>query len=171
MNRWSPAGEALTDLILEIFRVNGDLIAAGDRIAGEFGQSSARWQVLGAIENQPRAVPAIARRMGLTRQAVQRTADVLADEGIVEFVDNPAHSRSRLVQMTRSGRQTYDKILNRQVVWANELASGLVFKERDIRKALDVLRSLRAGLEQARSGVSTVDRRRNGSTPRKGARR
>jgi DNA-binding MarR family transcriptional regulator len=80
MSRRTPAGEALTDLILEVFRVNGDLISAGDRIASEFGQSSARWQVLGAIEDEAMTVPAIARRMGLTRQAVQRTVDVLADE-------------------------------------------------------------------------------------------
>jgi DNA-binding MarR family transcriptional regulator len=160
MNRWTPAGKALTDLILEVFRVNGDLVSAGDRIAGEFEQSSARWQVLGAIEGEARTVPAIARQMGLTRQAVQRTVDVLADERIVEYVENPAHRRSRLVQMTRPGKQTYSKILAKQVVWANELAAGLPFNEKDIRKGLSVLRSLRIGLEHPESEVSTVDRRR-----------
>jgi DNA-binding MarR family transcriptional regulator len=173
MNRWTPAGEALTDLILEVFRVNGDLVSAGDHIAGEFGQSSARWQVLGAIEHETKTVPAIARRMGLTRQAVQRTVDVLADERIVEYLDNPAHRRSRLVQMTGAGKQTYNKILAKQLVWVNELSSELPFSEKDIHKGLSVLRFLRIGLERPTSEGSSVDRRRStaGSTTRRKARR
>jgi DNA-binding MarR family transcriptional regulator len=161
MSRRTPAGEALTDLILEVFRVNGDLISAGDRIASEFGQSSTRWQVLGAIEDEAMTVPAIARRMGLTRQAVQRTVDVLADERMVKYLDNPAHRRSKLIRMTRAGQQTYIKILAKQVVWTNQLAAGLGFDEKDIRRGLGVLRSLRTGLEHPRSEDSKAHRGRN----------
>ncbi|MDH3233798.1 MAG: MarR family transcriptional regulator, partial [Alphaproteobacteria bacterium] len=41
--------EAVTALILETFRLNGRLLAAGDRLVGDLGLTSARWQVLGAI--------------------------------------------------------------------------------------------------------------------------
>jgi DNA-binding MarR family transcriptional regulator len=148
---WTPEAAALTELILEVFRVNGDLLAEGDRIAGEHGQSSARWQVLGAIVEQVRTVPGIAREMGLTRQSVQRTVDVLESEGIVEYLDNPAHRRSRLVAMTPRGREIYREILALQVQWSNGLAKELGVSQRDIRRALVLLRDLRAQLESPRA--------------------
>ena len=59
---------ALDRLILEIFRVNGRLIAAGDILVKDIGLTGARWQVLGAIATSsiPLPVAHIARRMGLT---------------------------------------------------------------------------------------------------------
>jgi hypothetical protein len=72
--RGSVAGSALTDLVLEVFRLNGRLLAAGDRMTRPSGQTSARWQVLGAINPEPRTVAQIARVMGLARQSVQRRA-------------------------------------------------------------------------------------------------
>jgi DNA-binding MarR family transcriptional regulator len=170
MKEWTPAAAALTDLILELFRVNGDLISVGDYIAGEFGQSSARWQVLGAIAEDEKTVPGIARDMGLARQSVQRTVDVLADEGLVEYIANPAHRRSRLVGMTARGREIYRRILARQVQWANDLAAELPVNDRDIRKGLTVLQHLRAGLEQPKSSGRRMNRRgdaRNVSMGRK----
>jgi hypothetical protein len=63
----SPTAEVLTQLILEVFRVNGDLLAAGNRITKPSEQTSARWQVLGALRKGPLPVAAIAREMGLAR--------------------------------------------------------------------------------------------------------
>jgi DNA-binding MarR family transcriptional regulator len=157
MKGWTAEAAALTDVILEVFRVNGDLIAAGDRIAGEFGQSSARWQVLGAIEEEVRTVPGIAREMGLARQSVQRTVDVLEAEGIVEYMDNPAHRRSKLVGMTARGRGIYRKILARQVRWSNGLAADLPVSGRDLRKGLNVLQHLRARLEEPKASRRTMN--------------
>jgi hypothetical protein len=44
----TSAGRTLTDLVLEVFRLNGRLLAAGDRLSKTVGLTSARWQVLGA---------------------------------------------------------------------------------------------------------------------------
>jgi MarR family len=66
---------ALTILVLEVFRLNGWLLAAGNHLTRPVHQSSARWQVVGAIDHAPMTVSQIARAMGLTRQSVQRTAD------------------------------------------------------------------------------------------------
>ncbi len=41
--------------------------------------------------------------MGLTRQAVQRIVDLLAERGMVAFEDNPHHRRAKLVVLTRAG--------------------------------------------------------------------
>ena len=87
----SPSGAAMTELVLEIFRVNGLLLAVGDRLTRELGLTSARWQVLGALADGPLTAAQIARNMGLKRQSVQRLVDVLSEQGILIFEDNPHH--------------------------------------------------------------------------------
>lgn len=97
MTRITPAGEAFTALVLETFKVNGRLLATGDRMTRPVGQTSARWQVLGAIEHEALTVAAIARAMGLARQSVQRTADLLESEGMSRphFLADFAHTIRR----------------------------------------------------------------------------
>ena len=62
----------MTDLILDLFRLNGRLLAAGDRLVAGLGLTSARWQVLGAIAlaDRPQPVAWLARDMGVYRQGV-----------------------------------------------------------------------------------------------------
>ncbi len=54
----------------------GLLTAAGDVLARPAGQTSARWQVLAAVEDAPATVADVARALGLARQSVQREADL-----------------------------------------------------------------------------------------------
>jgi len=63
--------------------------------------------------------------MGLTRQAVQRLANVLAEEGLVEFAENPNHRRAKLVRLTPRGEEVLREVSRRQVAWSNQLAKGL----------------------------------------------
>lgn len=147
----TPTAEALTQLILEVFRLNGDLLVAGNRITKPSGQTSARWQVLGALRSGPLPVSAIAREMGLARQSVQRTADLLAGDGIVEFVDNPSHRRAKLVRPTYRGQEVLGQISQRQVAWTNALSEALPFGEKRVREALEVLRHLRTEIERGES--------------------
>ncbi len=126
MNRTAVA-TAATDLILETFQLNGQLLEAGDRLAAPLGLTSARWQVLGAIEQEgrPLTVAQIGRRMGLTRQAVQRLVNELNTDGFVRLEHNPDHKRARLVALTPmclARLQTLEEI---QTAWANELTDGL----------------------------------------------
>lgn len=164
----TPAGEALAELILEVFRVNGDLLVTGDELMRDLGQTSARWQVLGAIQNKSQPVAGIARDMGLARQSVQRTADLLAAEGVVEYVDNPAHRRAKLVRLTPNGQQLLDEISQRQITWSNELAKAMPATQGDIRHALEVLRRLRAGLERGSGAERTQSPRAKSSSKTKG---
>ena len=97
----------------------------------------------------PTTVPAIARDMGLARQSVQRTTDLLAEDGLVEFLDNPAHRRAKLVRLTSQGLEVLGEISRRQVAWTNGLAEALPVGERRVREALEVLRLLRTELERA----------------------
>jgi DNA-binding MarR family transcriptional regulator len=122
---YSPAGKVLTHLILDIFRLNGSLLAAGNELTRDLGSSSARWQVMGALAAAPLPAAQIARNMGLTRQSVQRVVDVLAEQGLVTFAENPYHQRAQLVRLTAQGGHLLQEITRRQVQWVNALAQGL----------------------------------------------
>ncbi len=146
--------EWVTELILEIFRTNGRLLAAGDALVADIGLTSARWQVLGAIALSPVPLPVahIARNMGLTRQAVQRLANEMARDGLVRFVANPHHRRARLVLLTPRGKAAYDSAMKRQEPWADGLAEGLSAKE--IEAATATLRVMRQHLDdRAKEGI------------------
>ncbi len=144
----TKAGRAFTELITDTFQLNGRLLAAGDRLTKPVGLTSSRWQVLGAIEAQSVSVAQIARKMGLARQNVQRLADALKKEGIVEYVTNPDHKRAKLVCLSERGRSAMKKLGQLQELWANETAAGVSAAE--IQAARDVLRKLRSRLEVGR---------------------
>jgi DNA-binding MarR family transcriptional regulator len=139
---YTRGGRAVTALILEVFRLNGHLLTAGDRLTQEIGLTSARWQVLGAIAlaGAPQPVANLARTMGLTRQAVQRTANELSAAGLVEFAPNPHHQRAKLVVLTRKGHTAYDATLRRQIPWSNDLAARL--DQKDLASAARLLHAL-----------------------------
>ena len=141
--------QQVTTLIIETFRLNGELLAAGDRLVSTIGLTSARWQVLGAIEMAPVPLPVahIARNMGLSRQAVQRIVNALAAEGLVAFADNPHHARAQLAVLSASGRRVFDEAMARQLPWVEGLAKGIDVA--DIKTALSVLRSVREKLQAA----------------------
>jgi DNA-binding MarR family transcriptional regulator len=135
-------GDAATAVVLEIFRVNGLVLADGNRLAVAEGLTAARWQVLGAVAlaGRPLTVPQIARRMGLTRQAVQESVNRLLAEALVEARDNLDHRRSPLIGLTALGSQKYTAVDQRQARWINELAAGLQLT--DLAAAAHVLRDL-----------------------------
>src|SRR5689334_8181057 len=90
----TAAGEALSHLVVLVFRLDGALSATGDALARPVGQTTARWRVLAAIEDEQRTVAQIARAWSLARQSVQRVADALEQDGFVTYEDNPDHRRA-----------------------------------------------------------------------------
>src|SRR5262245_27802365 len=143
----TSAGAAVTELILAVFRANGLLLEAGNRLVSDLGLTSARWQVLGAIAlaGTPLPVAHIARNMGLTRQAVQRVVNELEIDGLISFAPNPYHRRAKLVVLTEVGRHAYQAADERQKAWVNELANRL--NEEDLTLATHVARTLFLRLE------------------------
>jgi len=118
---------ALTALILECFRLNGRLLAAGDALVAPLGLTSARWQVLGAVAlaSQPGPIAHIARAMGLTRQNVRRIVQDMVAAGLLELRPNPHHRRAPLVCLTAEGRRVHAATEALQRPWAEALARGL----------------------------------------------
>lgn len=143
----TPAGDALSDLVLDLFRLNSRMLAAGDRLVAELGLTSARWQILGAIVSaeRPQPVAWLARDLGANRQNVQRIVNDLHTEGLVAFETNPHHRRAQLVVLTDKGRQAFDAAMRLQAPWINGLSDGLQVK--DIKTVQHVITALRGKLE------------------------
>jgi DNA-binding MarR family transcriptional regulator len=143
----TPAGDALTDMILDLFRLNSLILTAGDRLVVPLGLTSARWQILGAIiaAKRPQPVAWLARDMGANRQNVQRIINDLEKEGLVKFTPNPHHRRAQLVVLTENGKQAFDAAMRLQTPWINRLSEGLLAK--DIQTMHRVIVALRQKLE------------------------
>src|SRR5215467_1432518 len=156
----TAAGDALTSLILDLFRLSSLLLTTGDRLVARLGLTSARWQILGAIvyAERPEPVAWLARNLGANRQNVQRIINDLHSEGLVAFAANPHHRRAQLVVVTDKGRQTFDAAMRLQIPWVNSLSDGFVVK--DIEAARRVMMALRKRLEG--NNVSEVGAARMG---------
>ena len=133
----TSAGDAVSELVVHVFRLNGLLIAAGDNMARPSGQTSARWRVLAAIDEAPLSVAQIARAWWLSRQSVQRIADVLVRDGLATYEDNPNHRRAKLVRITPEGLNVLREIRTRQREWADSVGSE--FSDSDVRATNAVL--------------------------------
>jgi DNA-binding MarR family transcriptional regulator len=142
----SKSGAAFTALVLETFRLNARLLAAGDQLTKSVGLTSARWQVMAALRKAPVpvTVATLARQMGLQRQSVQRTVDLLVAERLAAFVDNPRHLRAKLAVLTQKGRTTLKRSHPLQVEWANRIAQGIATDRLDL--CAELLRELRGRL-------------------------
>jgi DNA-binding MarR family transcriptional regulator len=145
--RRTPAGEALSNVMLDLFRLTSLLLAAGDRLVAQLGLTSARWQILGAIAyaERPQPVAWLARDLGANRQNVQRIVNDLHKEGLVIFAVNPHHRRAQLIVLTDKGRRTFEAAMELQAPWISGLSDGLSVK--DIETVRRVVAALRSKLE------------------------
>jgi DNA-binding MarR family transcriptional regulator len=139
-------GEAIAELLLEVAQFNFRLRAAGKRMglvtswgAGAFGflRSLA---LLG-----PLTVPQIAEMRPTSRQRMQRLADELAADGLVAFVDNPRHRRSKLVRLTREGEARYRDLHGRLAAFSAVLGGEL--SDADVSRTVEIVRRLSGKLK------------------------
>jgi DNA-binding MarR family transcriptional regulator len=120
----AETGDVWTKFAMSIFELNGLLIQAGEGISQPLGQSSARWQVLGRVF-EPQTVAQVARSAGRARQSVQRMADVLAQEGLITFIEHPSDRRTKLMQLTAEGADVLTAIYLRQQQWSSQILAQL----------------------------------------------
>src|SRR5262245_7935403 len=88
----------------------------------------------------PLTVPQVARMRPTSRQRMQRLADELAADGLVEFIDNPKHLRSRLVRLTRKGEARYRKLSARFLEIASTMGAEL--REPEVRHTIEIVRQI-----------------------------
>src|SRR5919201_5299480 len=141
--------EAIAELMLEVAQCFFRIRALGQKAGlitswggGAFGFMRSL-ALLG-----PLTVPQIAQMRPTSRQRMQRLADELAAEGLVEFIDNPKHRRSKLVRLTRKGETRYRELNARFLAITSTI--GVRLTEGDIRRATEIVRQL-SGDVKARS--------------------
>jgi DNA-binding MarR family transcriptional regulator len=133
--------EAIAELMLEVAQCFFRIRALGQKTGlitswggGAFGFMRSL-ALLG-----PLTVPQIAQMRPTSRQRMQRLADELAAEKLVEFIDNPKHRRSKLVQLTPKGDARYREFNARLLSIASTM--GVALGEPDIRKTSEIVRQL-----------------------------
>ncbi|MFE2261838.1 MarR family winged helix-turn-helix transcriptional regulator [Streptomyces griseosporeus] len=131
---------------LGVFRLNGQFLAVAEELARPAGITAARWQVLGAVLREPLPVAGIARAMGITRQSVQRIADLLVDRGLAEYRPNPAHRRAKLLTPTEEGRAAIARINPGHAAFADRLAEAV--GEAELAQAVEALERLSKALDE-----------------------
>ncbi|MEW2388787.1 helix-turn-helix domain-containing protein [Streptomyces venezuelae] len=142
--------DLLTRTALTVFRLNGQFLTASEELAKPAGLTAAWWQVLGAVLRDPLPVAGIARAMGITRQSVQRVADLLVREGLAEYTPNPAHRRAKLLRPTAEGRAAVAHIDPGHAELATRLANAL--GEREFAETVRVLERLASVLDDVTEG-------------------
>jgi DNA-binding MarR family transcriptional regulator len=150
----TEAGALLTDVIVATLRLHGRIMEVAQELATEGGLTAAWWQVLGGVLDEPRTVAEIGRRMGMTRQGVQRVADLLVERGFAEYLPNPGHRRAKLLACTQNGYLAIRRITLAQHPWSNRI--GAEVGARELRTALGTLQRLTAALE-ADDGARTPE--------------
>ncbi|WP_256995111.1 MarR family winged helix-turn-helix transcriptional regulator [Streptomyces sp. WY228] len=137
--------ELLSRAALTVFRLNGQFLSVADELARPGGLTAAWWQVLGAVLPEPLPVAGIARAMGITRQSVQRIADLLVERGLAEYAENPAHRRAKLLRVTGAGREAVSRIGPSHAEFAARLVGELGVE--GVVEAVGVLERLSQALD------------------------
>ncbi|WP_411079588.1 MarR family winged helix-turn-helix transcriptional regulator [Streptomyces sp. cmx-18-6] len=150
--------ELLSRTALTVFRLNGQFLSVAEELARPSGLTAAWWQVLGAVLPEPLPVAGIARAMGITRQSVQRIADLLVGQGLAEYVENPAHRRAKLLRPTAAGREANSRINPAHAEFAARLAQEL--GDEGLAETVRVLERLSGAVESV-----TAPSSRPGASP------
>jgi len=106
----SPRPELIPLIISDVYELAGAFRRNGEQIARSAAQTQARWQVLSAASDPTKTVPQIARRLGVSRQNVQRIAETLVREGFARFTANPDHRTSLYLVATEQGLTALAKL-------------------------------------------------------------
>ena len=81
------------------------------------------------VEGGSQTVPEMARARPVSRQHIQTLVNELLDAGYVEYRDNPAHRRSKLVAPTRVGEAAFAALRARETAALTRLALDIDAQE------------------------------------------
>jgi len=133
--------EAVADLLLEVAQCFFRIRAVGQRAGLLTNWGGGSFGVLRSLATLgPLTVPQLAQMRPASRQRMQRLADELASEGLVKFVDNPKHRRSKLVQLTPRGQARYRQLSEKFLAVAATV--GRDVSEAEVRGAIDTVRRI-----------------------------
>jgi len=135
----TPAMDALLAETVALFH---RLRTASQQLHGQGELSSGRWGILRDLNHSgPQTVPQMARSRPVSRQYIQTLVDVLREQGLVEDVENPAHKRSPLVQLTTKGKTMLEAMNHRATKVFKRLS--ITIPEAELRRTASILRAVR----------------------------
>ena len=134
------------ELTFGIFKLYGQMLRAGEALARPVGLTVAWWQVLGACLREPQTASGISRQMGISRQAVQRVANRLLAEGLLERLDNPAHKRAPLLASTQAGRNAVSEIAPEQTAFSRRIVEA--FGRAELESVISELQRLSTVIDE-----------------------
>lgn len=137
-----PQVVVLGHFIDEVRALFHTLKAAAEHVHGEGERSAARrGLLLGLAKTGPQTVPQIARSRPVSRQHIQVLVNGLLKDGLVELAPNPAHKRSKLVQLTATGHARARELHGLEA----EVFSNLEYlpPNTDLARAAETLASVR----------------------------
>lgn len=140
-----PGEPAVQRVLVEALGLAGLYARRREQISRDEKQSRARWDVLVAM-GSGRTVPSIARRNGLSRQSVQRVADLLAEDRLARFEPNPEHRRSPILAPTEEGLRLRERLERQLRGWESTVEEFV--EPEDLETARAVLQAIRSGLER-----------------------
>ncbi|WP_198170328.1 MarR family winged helix-turn-helix transcriptional regulator [Deinococcus arboris] len=130
----------------DLYEAAGAARRVGELIAGTEHQTQVRWQTMYTIAAQRLTVPQVARRMGVSRQNVQRVVGDLERDGLVRFEANPDHRTSPLLVLTEEGQPILDR-LNAAAAQAHQVQLEWL-PEAEVEATRQALRQLTATLQR-----------------------
>ena len=140
--------ESMFNLLLESIRLSLRLRAVGKRTGYVTPAGGGIWGFLHSLAvDGPQTVPQLARARPVTRQHIQQIANEAAQDGLIEFIDNPAHKRSKLLRLTPKGERVHAEMTERLRRFAGDLAVD--FDAAELATTARVLNALRAKLTGA----------------------
>jgi DNA-binding MarR family transcriptional regulator len=132
--------EEVDRLVADVLECSGALRRYGDALTRPLDQTEVRWAVLSVLSGGAHTVPQVARRLGVTRQSVQRIANLLAAEGLIEGAANPDNARSPLFRLSKRGEEVLNAITRAADPWLRRVGEELSLEDlRRARAALAVL--------------------------------
>lgn len=141
-------------LVAEVFELAGTVRRTSDELAAGYGQTAARWHVMSVISETPATVPAIARRLGQSRQNVQRVTNDLVAAGLVALEPNPDHERSPLVELTTPGQEVLAALFAASDRSRTQLLARAGVSERQLGQARRVLADIIAAFDDVETDGS-----------------
>jgi len=143
----TEAGRAIEDLIIEIVATFFLLRAEGMRIGVVSSSGEGYWSVLRLLKIYgTQTVPQLARYRYVPRQSVQKLANEMLKDGVIELVNNPAHKRSKLLRLTPKGEVVFQEMSDRIAKLAEALAEQQ--NATQLQNAADVVKKLHEQLRE-----------------------
>ena len=139
---------AVASFIADVLELSGLFRRVADDIARQEGQTQARWYALSVFSEDPLTVSQAARRLGTTRQAVQRSADELLAQGLAIVETNPDHRTSPFIRLTPAGHDVLARISRAAMTSRRRWLSDADATELEMAHA--VVRRLRNALREHR---------------------